>query len=56
MAHPIDLHHAGIPEAIGSYLLDPGGGAFALVDPGPASTLLRLRAGLRAAGSSSSPA
>jgi len=50
MTHPIDLHHAGVHEAIASYLLDLGGGAFALVDPGPGSTLLRLEAGVHAAG------
>ncbi|MBW6456845.1 MAG: MBL fold metallo-hydrolase, partial [Trueperaceae bacterium] len=50
MAHPIDLHHAGIPEAIASYLLDLGGGAFALFDPGPGSTLPRLEAGVAEAG------
>jgi glyoxylase-like metal-dependent hydrolase (beta-lactamase superfamily II) len=50
MIHALDLHHADVPEAIASYLLDLGSGAFALFDPGPGSTLPRLEAGIAAAG------
>jgi len=50
MAQVIDLHHADVPEAIASYLLPLAGGAFALFDPGPGSTLPRLEAGVAKAG------
>lgn len=50
MTHLLDLHHAGVPEAIGAYLLPTGGGAFALVDPGPGATLPRLEAAIAEAG------
>lgn len=41
----IDVLHMGRPESIAVYLLDSGDGPI-LVDPGPASTLPALRAGL----------
>ncbi len=54
MAHPdlhaLDLHHDGVPEAIAAYALEVGGGAFALVDPGPGATLPRLEEALTEAG------
>ena len=37
--HALDLHHDGVPEAIAAHALELGGGAFALVDPGPGATL-----------------
>lgn len=40
----IDLHHLGLPGAIGSYLIT--GPEPALVDPGPATTFERLKEGL----------
>lgn len=46
----IDLHHVDVPEAIASYLVPLAGGAFALVDPGPGSTLGRLEAAIGEAG------
>lgn len=48
--HALDLLHDGVPEAIAAHALELGGGAFALVDPGPGSTLPRLEAALAAAG------
>jgi glyoxylase-like metal-dependent hydrolase (beta-lactamase superfamily II) len=42
---PIDLHHAGAPRVIGSYLLDTDDGP-ALFDPGPTTTVAALKAGL----------
>ncbi len=44
----IDVHHLGRPHVIGTFLLL--GDAPALVDPGPASTLPALKAGLAAHG------
>jgi len=41
----IDLHHCGRPESVAACLLETRDGA-AVVDPGPASTLPRLEAGL----------
>lgn len=45
IATMIDLHHTGRPETVGACLLETPAGPV-LVDPGPASTLDRLRAGL----------
>jgi glyoxylase-like metal-dependent hydrolase (beta-lactamase superfamily II) len=50
MVHLLDLHHVGVPETIASYLVALDDGAFALVDPGPGSTLPRLEAAVAAAG------
>jgi glyoxylase-like metal-dependent hydrolase (beta-lactamase superfamily II) len=50
MIHALDLHHAGVPETIASYLVALDDGAFALVDPGPGSTLPRLEAAVGEAG------
>jgi glyoxylase-like metal-dependent hydrolase (beta-lactamase superfamily II) len=50
MIHALDLQHAGVPETIASYLVPLDGGAFALVDPGPGSTLPRLEAAVGDAG------
>jgi glyoxylase-like metal-dependent hydrolase (beta-lactamase superfamily II) len=47
--HLIDLHHLGQQDSIASYLLPTPTGAL-VVDPGPASTLPALRAGLAAHG------
>lgn len=44
--HTLDLLHLGVPEAIASALLEAGDGRFALVDPGPGSTLPTLLARL----------
>jgi glyoxylase-like metal-dependent hydrolase (beta-lactamase superfamily II) len=44
MIRTLDLHHLGVAEAIASYLVPLDAGAFALVDPGPGSTLPRLEA------------
>lgn len=45
-----DLRHMDMQGMIGSYLLPGEGGAFALVECGPASTLDHLEAAIRAAG------
>ncbi len=49
--HLIDLHHLGQQDSIASYLLSSRTGAL-VVDPGPASTLPALRAGLAVHGMS----
>jgi glyoxylase-like metal-dependent hydrolase (beta-lactamase superfamily II) len=46
----LDLHHLGVAEAIASYLIDVGDGRFALVDPGPGSTLTTLVSALEGLG------
>jgi glyoxylase-like metal-dependent hydrolase (beta-lactamase superfamily II) len=46
LLEPIDLLFHGLPQAIGVYLVETPDGP-ALLDCGPASTLPRLRAGLR---------
>jgi len=48
--HTLDLRHLGVAEAIASYLVPLDAGAFALVDPGPGSTLPRLEAAVADAG------
>lgn len=50
MIRPLDLLHAGVPEAIGAYPLPTGHGGFALIDPGPGSTLARLEEAIADAG------
>lgn len=50
MIHALDLHHAGVHETIASYLVTLDDGAFALVDPGPGSTLPRLETAVGEAG------
>jgi glyoxylase-like metal-dependent hydrolase (beta-lactamase superfamily II) len=50
MVHLLDLHHVGVAETIAGYLVALDDGAFALVDPGPGSTLPRLEAAVAAAG------
>jgi glyoxylase-like metal-dependent hydrolase (beta-lactamase superfamily II) len=46
----VDLMHLDVPEAIASYLLPLGDGAFAVVDPGPGSTVARLESEVARAG------
>ncbi len=46
----VDLLHLGVPEAIASYLVPLGDGAFAIVDPGPGSTLTHLETEVARAG------
>jgi glyoxylase-like metal-dependent hydrolase (beta-lactamase superfamily II) len=48
--HALDLLHDGVREAIAAHALELGGGAFALVDPGPGATLPRLAAALAGVG------
>jgi len=50
VTHLLDLHNLGVREAIACYLIPTGGGAFALADPGPGSTLPRLEAAVAEAG------
>ena len=50
MVHTLDLQHQGVPEAIAAHLLDLGAARYALVDPGPMSTLATLRRELAARG------
>ncbi len=46
----VDLMHLDVPEAIASYLVPLDGEAFAIVDPGPGSTLARLEREIGRAG------
>lgn len=50
MIHTLDLHHLGVPEAIAAHLLELGDDHFALIDPGPESTLATLLNALSDAG------
>ncbi len=50
MIRTLDLHDLGVAEAIAAYLVPLDAGAFALVDPGPGSTLPRLEAAIADAG------
>lgn len=48
MTHTLDLHHLDLPGAIAVYILPDGEPT--LIDPGPSTTLERLRAGLEELG------
>ena len=46
----VDARHRGVEHVVGPYVLNTGGGTFALIDPGPMSTYERVRRGIQECG------